>query len=87
MQHTNKEGFLEKKDDIPLFTRWIHKDGGEYIVAKVLITEPWRGLKIPIVVYKMVLNEEEIQYFKENNISNIFIRTIEHFKSSFRIKK
>ena len=66
---------LSEKHNIPTFTKWKHKDGGEYVVLAVE-TVDIQGLKLDTVVYTNVNSIYETKKY---------IRTVEHFKSSFTL--
>jgi len=77
---------LNEKYGIPFGSEWKHKDGGAYMVIdlKHLISG---GHKIPVVVYLKILTDTERKDWIKSKIKNQFVRTVEHFKSSFTMKK
>jgi hypothetical protein len=76
---------LNDKYNMPFGREWVHKDGGNYMVLIIKHLVLDTNMKIPVVTY-MKLLEEDDNYFLENNIKNQFVRTVEHFKNSFKIK-
>ena len=74
---------LNDKYEIPFLSEWKHKDGGIYtaFVLKHLTLD--KTYKIPVVLYSKNLTDEEKIHFRENRVMNQFVRTVEHFKSSF----
>ena len=61
---------------------WVHKDGGDYLVLGVKHI-PIGANKIPVVLYKKLLSDAEKEEFAQKKMRNFFVRTVEHFKSSF----
>ena len=78
---------LNDKYEIPFLSEWKHKDGGIYTVLVLKHLTLDRTYKIPVVLYSKNLTDEEKIHFRENRIMNQFVRTVEHFKSSFTHEK
>ena len=74
---------LNDKYEIPFGSEWKHKDGGIYIA--LLIEHAFKSNKIPVVSYVKVLSSDDRKHFIDNKIKNQFVRTVEHFKSSFTL--
>jgi hypothetical protein len=74
---------LNKKHNIPFLSVWKHKDGGLYKALKVIQASPNGSNKIGLVWYLKIRDFDEIIDWEDKGIENIFIRTVEHFKSSF----
>ena len=79
---------LNKKHNIPFLSVWKHKDGGLYKALKVIQASPSGSNKnisnkIDLVWYLKIRDFDEILDWENKGIENIFIRTVEHFKSSF----
>ena len=79
---------LNKKHNIPFLSVWKHKDGGLYKALKVIQASPSGSNKnisnkVDLVWYLKIRDFDEILDWEDKGIENIFIRTVEHFKSSF----
>ena len=74
---------LNKKHNIPYLSIWKHKDGGLYKAFKVIQASPNGSDKIALVWYLKIMDFDEILNWEEKGIENIFVRTVDHFKSSF----
>lgn len=74
---------LNDKYEIPFLSEWKHKDGGIYTALKIEHSFG-KSCKIPIVFYVKQLSLIERKEWAEKGISNGFVRTVEHFKRSFK---
>lgn len=74
---------LTKLYGIELYKEWKHKDGGVYTVLLVKNLNI-SGYKIPIVVYMKNLTEQDKKEWFEKGVMNQFVKTVEHFKNSFK---
>ena len=69
--------------EISLYSEWEPKDGGIYTVLLVKHLNI-SGYKIPIVIYMKNLTEQDKKEWFEKGVKNQFVRTVEHFKNSFK---
>jgi hypothetical protein len=76
---------LNDKYGIPFLSEWEHKDGGIY--TALVVEHSFRNSRIPIVCYLKQLTDEERQEWHKKGIMNQFVRTVAHFKSSFKLKE
>jgi len=76
---------LNDKYGIPFFSEWEHKDGGVYTVLTV--EHSFGKSKIPIICYLKQLTDDEREEWRQKGIMNQFVRTVAHFKSSFKLKE
>ena len=78
---------LNDKYGIPFLSEWEHKDGGTYMALK--IEHSFKStVNLPVVFYMKILNEAEKEKWHKEKIVNGFVRTVEHFKRSFKeVKK
>jgi hypothetical protein len=76
---------LFEKYKIPCGSEWKHRDAGVYIVAD--LKHCFDSHKIPVVLYFKKLTEEERQDWDKSGMKNQFVKTVDSFKSNFKLKE
>jgi len=71
---------------IEFLSDWEHKDGSIYTAGLVKHLKI-KDIKIPVVLYHKILTIEEREEFENKQLTNNFVRTVEHFKNSFNLLK
>ncbi len=74
---------LNERYEIPYLSEWEHKDGGIYTALKVEHSFI-NNKNTAIVFYIKRLNPTESKQWADEGITNCFVRTVEHFKRSFK---